>query len=43
MLGARLATIHNLSFYQALMARIRDAIGTGGLAGLARDLELLET
>jgi queuine tRNA-ribosyltransferase len=42
-LGARLATIHNLSFYQALMARIRTAIGTGGLQGLADDLELLET
>jgi queuine tRNA-ribosyltransferase len=42
-LGARLATIHNLSFYQALMARIRDAIGAGGLDRLARDLEVLET
>jgi queuine tRNA-ribosyltransferase len=42
-LGARLATIHNLGFYQALMARIRDAIGAGGLDSLARELELLET
>jgi queuine tRNA-ribosyltransferase len=42
-LGARLATIHNLSFYQALMARIRDAIGAGTLDRLARDLEVLET
>jgi len=42
-LGARLATIHNLRFYQALMARIRDAIGVGGLAGLTRELELIES
>lgn len=41
-LGARLATIHNLRFYQALMARIRDAIGRGGLAPLARELEVFE-
>ena len=38
-LGARLATIHNLRFYQALMSRIRDAIGSGGLEELARELE----
>ena len=41
-LGARLATIHNLHFYQALMARIRDAIGAGGLGDLARELEVME-
>ncbi|HEY5666079.1 MAG TPA: tRNA guanosine(34) transglycosylase Tgt [Gammaproteobacteria bacterium] len=38
-LGARLATIHNLRFYQALMGRVRDAIGAGGLDQLARELE----
>lgn len=38
-LGARLATIHNLRFYQALMSRVRDAIGSGGLDQLARELE----
>jgi queuine tRNA-ribosyltransferase len=38
-LGARLATIHNLRFYQALMSRVRDAIGSGGLDRLARELE----
>ena len=41
-LGARLATIHNLRFYQAVMARIRDAIGNGGLDSLARELEAAE-
>jgi queuine tRNA-ribosyltransferase len=33
-LGARLATIHNLHFYQRLMARIRASIERGGLADL---------
>jgi queuine tRNA-ribosyltransferase len=28
-LGARLNTIHNLSYYQALMAELRDAIADG--------------
>jgi queuine tRNA-ribosyltransferase len=42
-LGARLATLHNLRFYQALMSRIRDAIGAGALGDLARSLELMET
>ena len=32
-LGARLATIHNLHFYQQLMARIRAAIGESSTAG----------
>ena len=36
-LGARLATIHNLRFYAAWMARIRDAIEQGRLAELARE------
>lgn len=42
-LGARLATLHNLRFYQQLMARIRDAIGNGGLSALAAELEVGET
>jgi queuine tRNA-ribosyltransferase len=32
MLGARLATLHNLHYYLALMARMRDAIAIGSLA-----------
>ena len=31
-LGARLNTIHNLTYYQRLMAELRQAIATGGLA-----------
>ncbi|MDE0036324.1 MAG: tRNA guanosine(34) transglycosylase Tgt [Gammaproteobacteria bacterium] len=34
-LGAVLMTIHNLSFYQVLMAQLRGAIEAGTLAGLA--------
>jgi queuine tRNA-ribosyltransferase len=37
-LGARLATLHNLFFYQALMRRIRAAIEGGKLAALAREV-----
>ncbi len=33
-LGPRLATIHNLHYYQQLMADLRAAIGAGDLAGL---------
>ena len=33
MLGAMLLTEHNLSFYQALMQAMRDAIAKGGFAG----------
>ena len=29
MLGSRLMTLHNLSFYQRLMARLRNAVETG--------------
>jgi len=36
-LGAMLMTEHNLSFYQALMADLRAAIGEGGLARFADD------
>jgi len=35
-LGARLATIHNLHFYLRLMAQLRAAIDAGGLAGFVR-------
>jgi queuine tRNA-ribosyltransferase len=37
-LGPRLATIHNLHYYQELMAGIRDAIAAGTLARFARDI-----
>jgi queuine tRNA-ribosyltransferase len=37
-LGARLATLHNLFFYQALMSRIRAAIEAGTLVSLAREV-----
>ena len=37
-LGARLATLHNLFFYQSLMSRIRAAIEAGTLASLAREV-----
>ncbi len=36
-LGARLHTIHNLSYYQELMAGLRDAIGRGALACFRED------
>lgn len=36
-LGAVLVTEHNLSFYQQLMQRIRDAIGNGRFAAFAAD------
>jgi len=38
-LGARLATLHNLHFYQALMRRIRAAIETGTLGTLTREVD----
>jgi len=37
-LGPRLATIHNLHYYQKLMSDIRDAIRAGNLRGLADKL-----
>jgi len=37
-LGARLATLHNLHHYQALMARIRAAIETGTFDALAAEV-----
>ena len=37
-LGARLATLHNLHFYQRWMARIRAAIEAGTFTALAADL-----
>ena len=36
-LGAMLMTEHNLAFYGALMAGLRDAIGEGRLGGFAKD------
>lgn len=37
-LGARLNTIHNLHYYQSLMAELREAIRRGVFEALARDL-----
>src|SRR5690606_35718475 len=37
-LGARLATLHNVHYYQQLMARIRAAIEAGRFAAFAREL-----
>ncbi|HED17279.1 MAG TPA: tRNA guanosine(34) transglycosylase Tgt [Gammaproteobacteria bacterium] len=37
MLGPRLNTIHNLFYYQELMAGLRDAIAAGRLADFSRD------
>ena len=34
-LGARLATIHNLFYYTTLMAELRDAIAAGDVVGYA--------
>ncbi len=39
MLGAMLMTQHNLHFYQALMQRMRDAIGVGGFAAFQSDFD----
>jgi len=36
-LGAQLATIHNLRYYQSLMAGLRAAIETGRLEAFAAD------
>ena len=38
-LGPRLATIHNLHYYQRLMARLRDAIAAGRVAAVVADLK----
>ncbi len=40
-LGPRLATIHNLHYYQALMARLRDAIEAGKVAAVVDDLRVV--
>jgi queuine tRNA-ribosyltransferase len=37
-LGPRLATIHNLHYYQELMVKIREAIEAGGLADLVASM-----
>jgi queuine tRNA-ribosyltransferase len=36
-LGAHLNTVHNLHFYQRLMAEIRDAIGAGSFEAYAKE------
>jgi queuine tRNA-ribosyltransferase len=38
-LGARLATLHNLHFYQSLMARMRAALERGQFRSLAAEVE----
>ena len=38
MLGPILASIHNLTFYQRLMARLREAILAGRFAGVAQEI-----
>jgi len=40
-LGPRLATIHNLHYYQSLMVRLRESIAAGRTAAVARELEAL--
>jgi queuine tRNA-ribosyltransferase len=40
-LGARLNTLHNLHYYQTLMAGLRAAIGAGRLAAFAADFKRL--
>ncbi|PKN54985.1 MAG: tRNA guanosine(34) transglycosylase Tgt, partial [Deltaproteobacteria bacterium HGW-Deltaproteobacteria-14] len=40
-LGATLATIHNLTFYADLMARIRTALADGTFAALRKDVKAL--
>ncbi len=42
-LGARLATIHNLHYYQDLMARMRQAIEAGTFQDFQRDFKGLES
>src|SRR5690606_27626175 len=42
-LGSRLATIHNLHFYQALMARMRTAIEQGRFEALADEVAAAST
>jgi queuine tRNA-ribosyltransferase len=39
MLGPRLATLHNLHYYQALMHKLRDAIGAGTLEACTAELK----
>ena len=40
MLGPTLTSIHNLRFYQRLMARIRERIGEGTLGGIAEEFPI---
>jgi queuine tRNA-ribosyltransferase len=39
MLGPRLATVHNLRYYQSIMLRLREAIDNDSVAVFARDLK----
>ena len=43
MLGARLNTLHNLRYFQRLMARIRDAIAAGRLQEFTREFRAMRT
>jgi queuine tRNA-ribosyltransferase len=40
-LGSRLATVHNLRYYQSLMARIREAIASGSFLNLLGEIEAI--
>jgi queuine tRNA-ribosyltransferase len=42
-LGHRLATLHNLHFYQSLMAKLREAIAAGRLAAVATEISAAST
>jgi len=42
-LGGRLASLHNLRFYQRLMQRMREAIGGEGWLALVDEVEALDT
>jgi queuine tRNA-ribosyltransferase len=42
MLGARLASVHNLRFYLGLLERARDAIRGGGLLALRDEIVALD-
>ena len=40
MLGGTLLSLHNLYYFHQLMARIREAIRSGGMSALRAELEL---
>jgi queuine tRNA-ribosyltransferase len=39
-LGPRLATIHNLYYYQQLMKKLRQAIGAGNLPDVVAEIRM---